>query len=82
MEVDFTMNDSKRATIYFEPRLHEALKMKAVKSAKSVSELVNEAVRYSIAEDVLDFKRIEERGSEAEREFEKFAKELKKDGLI
>jgi predicted HicB family RNase H-like nuclease len=48
---------TKRATIYFDPDLHKALRLKAVETTRSVSELVNEAVkeaRAEAAEDVAD----------------------------
>ncbi len=40
---------NKRSTIYLEPELHKALKIKAAESSKSISELVNEAVKESLA---------------------------------
>jgi hypothetical protein len=39
---------TKRATIYLEPELHRILKIKAAERSKSVSELVNEAVRETL----------------------------------
>jgi len=42
---------AKRATIYLESNLHKALRLKAVETSRSVSELVNEAVRVSLSED-------------------------------
>ena len=41
----------KRTTVYFEPSLHRALRLKAAEVDSSVSELVNEAVREALAED-------------------------------
>ena len=45
-------NDNKRATIYFDPELHRALRLKAAETERSVSELVNEAVKLALVEDV------------------------------
>jgi predicted transcriptional regulator len=42
---------TKRTTIYLDPDLHKALRLKAVAVSRSVSELVNDAVRGSLAED-------------------------------
>ena len=52
---------SKRSTIYFDPVLHQALKLKAVSTDRSVSELVDEAVRLLISEDQDDLAAIAER---------------------
>jgi len=56
---------TKRATIYFDPNLHKALRLKAVETSRSVSELVNEAVREALAEDADDLLAFEERADEA-----------------
>ena len=48
----------KRATIYFDPALHRALKLKAAEAERSVSELVNEAVQAALAEDAADFEAV------------------------
>ncbi len=45
---------TKRATIYFDPNLHKALRLKAVETSRSVSDLVNEAVRDALSEDAED----------------------------
>jgi len=47
-------NQNKRATIYFDPDIHLALRLKAAETDRSVSELVNEAVGLSFAEDADD----------------------------
>lgn len=48
------MDDNKRATIYFEPDVHRALRLKADANHRSVSGLVNEAVRVALADDTDD----------------------------
>ena len=55
---------AKRATVYLEPDLHKALRLKAVETSTSVSELINNAVREALAEDAEDLAAFEERGSE------------------
>jgi len=74
--------DLKRATIYFDPRLHRALRMKAAETEHSVSDLVNEAVKRSLAEDAEDLAAFEARSSEPNLPFEKVLKDMKKRGLL
>jgi len=73
---------TKRTTIYLDPDLHKALRLKAIDSSKSVSELVNEAIREALAEDAEDLLAFEERKNEPVISFEEMVKRLKKDGLI
>jgi len=58
------MKDPKRATVYFDPKVHRALSRKAAASNRSISHVVNEAVRMALAEDAEDIKAIRERVSE------------------
>jgi len=77
------MNTStKRATVYFDSAIHRALRLKAVETERSLSELVNEAVKTTLAEDAEDLAAFEERASEPNLPFEKVVKELKKRGKI
>ncbi len=73
---------TKRATIYFDPDLHKALRLKAVETSRSVSELVNEAVRGALSEDAEDLLAFEERADETLISYEEMVKRLKKDGRI
>ena len=73
---------TKRATIYFDPSLHKALRLKAVETSRSVSELVNEAVREALSEDADDLLAFEERADEVLIGYEEMVKRLKKDGRI
>jgi len=72
----------KRATIYLDPDLHKALRIKAVHTSRSMSELVNEAVRHALAEDAEDMAAFEERAGEPLLSYEEMVKRLKKDGRI
>ncbi len=72
----------KRATVYFDPALHRALKLKAVETDRSLSELVNEAVRAALAEDASDLEAFEVREQEADYSFEDVVKDLKRRGKI
>jgi plasmid stability protein len=73
---------SKRATIYFDEELHRALRLKAAEADRSVSELVNEAVRQSLAEDFEDLAALADRVREPDLSFEAVVRELKRDGKI
>ncbi len=72
----------KRATVYFDPQIHQALRLKAAESDRSVSELVNEAVKESLAEDADDLVAFEERARERSVRFEDVVKRLKQRGAI
>ena len=72
----------KRATIYFDPDIHRALRVKAAETEQSISALVNEAVKLRLAEDVEDLSAFEERGHEPSLPFEEVLKDLKKRGKI
>ena len=72
----------KRATIYFDPDLHWALRLKAAETDQSVSELVNEAVKLSVTEDAEDLAAFEARASEPNLPFEEVLKDLRQSGNI
>ena len=72
----------KRATVYFDPELHRALRLKAAETDSSLSELVNEAVQLALAEDADDLEAFEERAGEPYLPFESVVKDLKKRGKI
>ncbi len=73
---------SKRATVYLDSNLHRALKLKAAETDKSVSDLINEAVRLSLLEDVEDLAAFEERAGEPKLAFEAVLKDLKRRGRL
>ena len=73
---------SKRSTVYFDPSIHRALRLKAAETDRSVSELVNDAVRQSLAEDAEDLAAFEERAAEPNLSFEDAVKSLKRSGKI
>lgn len=72
----------KRATVYFDPVLHRALRLKAAETDRSMSDLVNEAVRQSLAEDAADLLAFDERRDEPELSFESVVKDLKRLGKL
>ena len=73
---------AKRATIYLDPELHKALRLKAVETSRSVSELVNDAVREALAEDADDIAAFEERAGEPLIAYDDMVKRLRRDGRI
>jgi len=73
---------SKRATVYLEPGIHKALRLQAVETDRSMSELINDAVRAELAEDAEDLAAFDERSKEPTVDFEQFVKGLKADGAI
>ena len=72
----------KRATIYIEPSLHKALKLRAVETETSVSDIVNEAVQDLLSEDAEDLLVFDTRKREPASDFTEFVKQLKRDGKI
>ena len=73
---------TKRATTYFNPDLHKALRLKAVETSRSVSELVNEAVKEALSEDAEDLLAFDERADEPLISYDEMVKRLKKDGRL
>ena len=73
---------AKRATIYFDPVIHKALRLKAAETSRSVSEIVNEAVREALAEDAEYLVAFEERAAEPLISYDEMAKRLREDGRI
>ena len=76
------MSDPKRTTVYFEPDLHKALRLKSAVSERSISEMVNDAVRQSLAEDAEDLAAFDERADEPTVDFEDFIKKMKRSGKL
>ena len=75
-------NLSKRSTIYFDPAIHQALKLKAAAIESSVSELVDEAVRLLMNEDEEDLSAFADRVNEPTMSYETLLSDLKKHGKI
>jgi len=73
---------SKKSTVYFEPDIHQALKIKAVTTHRSVSEVVNEAVRLALREDQEDLAAFAQRANEATLSYEEVLEDLKSHGKL
>ena len=76
------MSEPKRTTVYFEPDIHKALRLKSAVSERSMSEMVNDAVRQSLTEDAEDLAAFDERANEPTVDFEDFVKEMKRSGRL
>ena len=73
---------SKRSTIYLDPTLHHALRLKALETSCSMSKIINEALREALAEDANDLSIFEKRADEPLVSYEQMVKRLKQDGRI
>jgi len=73
---------SKRSTVYFDPAIHQALRIKAASSHLSVSELVDEALGMQLAEDQEDLSAFDARVREPEMSYESLIKDVKKHDKI
>jgi plasmid stability protein len=73
---------SKRSTVYFEPDIHQALRIKAATTNTSVSEVVNEAVRNALREDREDLSAFTERVNEPTISYEELLDDLKSHGKL
>ena len=76
------MSLPKRATVYFDAEIHRALRLKAVATERSISGMVNDAVKQLLAEDAEDLAAFEERAHERDLDFEDVVKALKRRGKI
>jgi len=76
------MDETKRATIYFDAEVHRALRLRAAACNRSISDRVNEAVRMTLAEDADDLKDADQRQAEPSSSFEDFVTSLKDSGRL
>ena len=74
------MDETKRATIYFDAEVHRALRLRAAACSRSISDMVNEAVRMTLAEDADDFRDADRRQAEPSLSFEEFVTSLRNSG--
>ena len=76
------MDETKRATIYFDADVHRALRLRAAACNRSISDMVNEAVRMTLAEDADDLRDADQRQDEESIGFEEFVSSLRNSGRI
>jgi len=72
----------KRSTIYLDPELHRAVKLKSAHSNRSISDIVNDSLRSALREDEEDLAAFEERAPEPVMSYEALLSKLKADGKI
>jgi len=76
------ITDAKRATIYMDPALHKALKLKSIETSKSISELVNQAIKESLSEDTDDIAAYQDRIEEPLISYSDMVRRLRDDGIL
>ena len=74
--------DPVRSTLYLDPALHRALRLKSATTRRSMSEIVNDAVRASLREDEEDLAVLKKRSGEKTLSYEQFLAKLKADGTL
>ena len=73
---------SQRSTIYFDPDMHKALRLKAAEENRSISEIVNEAIAMLTVEDAEDIAAVDVRACEPVVSYAEFVQSLKADGIL
>lgn len=76
------VSEPRRTTVYLEPDLHLALRLKSAAADVSISEMVNDAVRLALAEDAVDLEALEARKKEPTVDFETVVRDLKRRGRL
>ena len=76
------MSSARRATVYLDPELHRALRVKAAETEQSISDLVNTAVRQTLSEDAEDLATFRARAKEPNLDFESVLKDLRRRGKL
>ncbi len=76
------MSSARRATVYLDPELHRALRLKAAETDQSISDLVNSAVRQTLTEDAEDLATFRARAKEPNLDFESVLKDLRRRGKL
>ena len=74
--------NTNRTTIYLDPILHQQLKIKAADTSRSVSALVNQAVKIALLEDAEDLAAFNERKDEPLIRYEDMVSRLKTHGRL
>ena len=74
--------DAVRSTVYLDPELHQALRLKSAQSRRSMSDIVNEALRLALREDQEDLAAARARAREKPLDYEAFLAKLKADGTL
>lgn len=75
-------SDAVRSTVYLDPELHQALRLKSAHSRRTMSDLVNEALRQALREDEEDLAAVRTRAREKPLDYESFLAKLKANGAL
>jgi len=73
---------TKRTTVYLDQELHQALRLKAAVTDRSMSDLINEMIRERLAEDAEDLKAFRDRADEPVISYESLLQELQTHGKL
>ena len=71
-----------KVTLNIEDSLLQAIRLKAVDTKQSMSDLVNDALEASFQEDLEDIKSWDDRKDEGTYGYEELVKSLQKDGVL
>ncbi len=74
--------ETKRTTIYLDPLIHKALRLKSIETSRSLSQIVNQTLRESLSEDAEDLAAFDDRSDEPLIGYEEMIKRLKKNGRL
>ena len=77
-----SITDAVRSTVYLEPDLHQALRLKSAHSRRSMSDIVNEALRQALREDQEDLAAVRGRAKQRALGYEEFLAKIKADGTL
>lgn len=72
------MSTPKRATVYFEPEIYNALRLRALAAHRSISELVNEAVRSALSQGGAEISAIDPPKKTSSASFDRLVQALKR----
>ena len=68
--------------MYFDPAVHRALRLKSAATDRTVSDIVNDALRKSFAEDLADLADARKRHRQPSISFESAVKAMKRRGQL
>ena len=74
--------DAVRSTVCHDAELHQALRLKSAQSRRSMSDIVNDALRQALREDVEDLAAVRSRAREKALGYEEFLAKLKAGGSL
>ena len=76
------ISEAVRSTVYLQADLHQALRLKSAHSQRSMSDIVNDALRQALREDSDDLAAVRGRAKERALSYEDFLVKLKANGSL